>query len=298
MTPTSRRRIIRTGIGLLVLYLAVVLWGWMTSWRRLPYFEVDPELALASPIMSGAAYGEVIDTHPRPCVFRVEAERGAVLIYGAEHTKDPADPALDGIRREWKAFGPTVALCESRLGVLFPQFMDPVREFGEPGLVHALARERDIPTYTWEPTPAVFMAHLLRQPFTKEQLALRLKLGACFSNLRHGRPDDPAAFLADAIGDGTKWPGLENTLPTAQDIDREWKRQFPDGPDWRDVSDQFGLPGFLADIETNAPRDEHFARVVVTLARQGHRVFAIAGSSHAVKLEAALRDTLETVTLK
>jgi hypothetical protein len=246
-------------------------------------------MALPAPVMSAKEYSQVIETHPRPFIVRVTAGKGAALIYGAEHTKNPGDPELDRILEEWEAFGPTVALCESRLGVLFPELMDPVKEFGEAGLVHALARKRGIPTYTWEPTQAVFMTHVNRQPFTKEQLALRLKLGAYFSNLRHGRPADPEAFVSDAVGNGAKWPGLEDTLPGVADLDRAWKTHFPNGPDWRDVSDQYGLPGFLADIETNGARDEHFVRVVVGLVNEGQRVFAVAGSSHAVKIEAALK---------
>jgi hypothetical protein len=39
-------------------------------------------------------------------------------------------------------------------------------------------------------------------------------------------------------------------------------------------------------------RDEHFARVIIHFARSGERVSAVAGSSHAVKLDAALRATL------
>ncbi|MBX9579011.1 MAG: hypothetical protein K2X87_01780 [Gemmataceae bacterium] len=275
-----------------ILVTAVVSWGWVTSWRRLPHFDVASEAPLTVPIMPGKEYAGVIDTHPRPYLVRVDTGRGSALIYGAEHTKSPADPALDAIRREWEAFEPTVALCESRLGVLFPQLMDPVREFGEPGLVHALARKRGIPTYTWEPTPAQYMTHLQRQPFTKEQLALRVKFGAYFSNRRHGRPADPESFVADAVGNGSKWPGLEDTLPTVRDLEAAWKSHFPDGPDWREVSDQYGLPGFLAEIDTNTARDEHFVRIVASLVRGGHRVFAVAGSSHAVKIEAALKAAL------
>ena len=43
-----------------------------------------------------------------------------------------------------------------------------------------------------------------------------------------------------------------------------------------------------------ALRDEHLAAVVADLARRGERVFAITGSSHAVKLEAAARARLLT----
>jgi hypothetical protein len=45
-------------------------------------------------------------------------------------------------------------------------------------------------------------------------------------------------------------------------------------------------------MDANRARDEHFARVVIDLVRKGERVFAVCGSSHAVKLEPALREAL------
>jgi hypothetical protein len=55
-----------------------------------------------------------------------------------------------------------------------------------------------------------------------------------------------------------------------------------------------GLPGYLHEVWTtsNAARDEHFARVIIDLVRKNERVFAVCGSSHAVKLEPALRAAL------
>lgn len=83
------------------------------------------------------------------------------------------------------------------------------------------------------------------------------------------------------------------SLVTVADIDTAWKRYFPDGPDWREVSDEYGLPGFLKDISSNAARDEHFARVLIDLVQKGERVFAVAGFSHAVKLDPVLRAVFE-----
>ena len=72
-----------------------------------------------------------------------------------------------------------------------------------------------------------------------------------------------------------------------------WAREFPDGPDWRDVSDQYGLPGFLGEIDLNKARDVHLVACVAELVEAGERVFVIAGLSHAVKVEPALRAIVE-----
>lgn len=93
-----------------------------------------------------------------------------------------------------------------------------------------------------------------------------------------------------------QWPGIEQTLPNMQSLQDAWDRHFPDGPDWRTVSDQFGLPGFLNEMDANIIRDRHFLAILLDLVKKGERVFAVAGSSHAVKLEPALNAALTPAT--
>jgi hypothetical protein len=267
---------------------AVVLVGWATAWRRLPAYE-PPTIDLP-PIMDNAGYAAVIDDHPRPDVYRVG---GAVLVFGAEHTRDPADPQLAEIRAAFDAFGPTAALCESRLGVMFPQLMDPVETFGEPGAVHALARRAGIPTWTLEPPDGALVRSLLAQGFTPEQVALYLALRPAFSSRRNGPHADAEGLVADTLGERMAAPGLDGALGSVAEVEAAWRRQFPQGPDWRDVSDEYGLPGYLGALDANLARDEHLVRCAVDLVRRGKRVFIICGSSHAVKIEAALREVLE-----
>ena len=163
------------------------LYGWLFAWRTLDYYIPDgePVEEALEQIMSGAEYASVVDTHARPFVVEMSLDtEGALLIFGAEHTKDPTDPQITEIEKKWQDFVPTFALCESRLGILFPLFMDPVRTFAE--------------------------------------------------------------------------PGIENAFESMAVLQVAWDRQFPAGPDWRDVSNQYGLPGFMADMDTNLVRDHHF----------------------------------------
>jgi hypothetical protein len=283
----------RVGIGVLALWALVVLWGFLFAWRKVPTYRPADGIELRQPLMSGAEYEAVLVNHPRPYIVDITAANGgAVIIYGAEHTKDPNDPQIGDIQTRWGQFEPTVVLVESDLGILFPGLMDPVETFSEPGAVHALARRDGIPTYTWEPPLDVEMEALLAQPFSQEQIALYVILTPYFSNRRFGRPDDPEAVVAEAVRKRSEWPGIEGVFADVTAVNAAWQKQFPDGPDWRDVSDEFGLPGFLADIDGNLARDEHFVRVVIDLVNRGERVFAVAGSSHAVKLDAALRAML------
>jgi hypothetical protein len=289
VSPPLRRRITFLLASVVVATLGVIGFFAATAWRPVHEVVLSSERRPSDLILSNDSYASLIDTHARPYVFNSQRGPGQVLVYGAEHVRDPADPRCAEIERAWNEFHPTVALVESRLGIMFPQLMDPVRTFGEPGLVHALARRDGVPTYTWEPPVATLVKSVLDQGFTREQVALRMHLGSYFSNLRHGRPKDPEAFVRDTFARRNRWPGIEDAFASIADLDAAWKREFPGGPDWRDVSDEFGLPGFLARMDLNLARDQHLVAVVNELTARHQRVFVIAGSSHAVKVHPALQ---------
>jgi hypothetical protein len=240
-----------------------------------------------------AEYDTVSQTHARPYVVRVKTPPGGLVLFGAAHTRDPSDPELALLAHEWDAFSPTVALVEGRLGFLFPYLMDPVEEYGEMGAAAARARASDLPIYSWEPRREWEVRQML-DSFPAPRVALYYVLRPYFSQLRFGRPDDPEAFVDEYRRKRTRYPGLEGTLTTMAAIDSLWARDFAGQPDWRETSDEYGLPGYLADLfaRSNALRDEHLAAVLLDLVRRGERVFAVAGSSHAVKLDAALHAAL------
>jgi hypothetical protein len=224
----------------------------------------------------------------------VEAAGGALLLFGAAHTRDAAAPELAALRGLWGRFEPTVCLVEGRLGFLLPGVMDPVRHYGEMGFAAALARRDGLPIYSWEPPREAEVARML-ETFPAERVALFYVLRPYVSNRRFGKPEDPEGYVEGYRAERTTWPGLEGTLPDIAAIDRLWQRDFAGLPDWRDTSDEYGWPGYLADLaaRSNALRDEHFASVLLDLVRRGERVFAVAGSSHAVRLAPALRAALD-----
>lgn len=280
------------GLLLALLFLcALVVWFW--AWRSPGYYTDYTPVPLAVPVLPGAQYDSLVAHHARPYLVQVQAAEGALLLYGAEHTRDPNDPQLADIRARWAVFQPTVALVESRLGFLLPGLMDPVERYGEMGAVYALARRAGVPAYTWEPPRSLEIARML-EAFPAERVALFYVLRPYASNLRFGRPDDPDAILEGYRQERTRYPGLENTLHSVADIDRIWQRDFAGLPDWRDTSDEEGWPGYLGDLaaHSNTLRDEHFAQVIIDLVRRGQRVFAVCGSSHSVKLEKTLKAAL------
>jgi hypothetical protein len=267
----------------------VAVIGWAIAWRELPSLAPSTANPLRTPVLTMEQYRRVISEHPRPYVYRLRCGNGEALIFGAEHTRDPSDPQLDRMSREWIAIRPTVTLVESRLGFLPPLVAHPVRHFGEVGHAVRLARNDEIPAYTWEPPLQTEIAAYLKV-HEKQRVALFCILRPYFSQRRHGRPNDPEAVVEEYRKKRSGWPGIENAFATVDDIDQSWRRDFPT-LDWRDESDHDGLPGYLAEIadQGSITRTEHLARCLLDLTSNGHRVFAVMGSSHAVRIEPTLR---------
>ena len=285
-----KRIVLRILGGIFLLWLCFIAWGAATAWYPLPTYQTRlASTDLLNRILDGDDYGAIINSHARPLIVQAKIGEGEVLVYGAEHTKDPLSPSLNGMRTSFDEFQPTAVLCEGRMtGLLFPAFMDPVKTFGESGFVRAMAYENGAPVWTWEPTAQVEVDGLLAQDFTKEQVALRVILNPLFSNRRFGEPDDPSKAVEESIRLKADWPVIGKLFSSTGDIEKTWKKHFPEGPDWRDVSDEFGLPGFMAKMDSNLVRDRHLLSIITDLTSRGERVFVVAGCSHAAKLQPAL----------
>lgn len=126
------------------------------------------------------------------------------------------------------------------------------------------------------------MESLLGQSFSREQIALYVVLSPAFSARRFGTAEDSEKIVAESIRKRSNYPGIENAFESLDDVDAVWSKYFPSGPDWRDVTDEYGLPGYLSEIDGNIARDEHLVRSIIDLVQNGERVFVVAGVSHAV----------------
>jgi hypothetical protein len=166
--------------------------------------------------------------------------------------------------------------------------MDPVKHLGEGGKVKELAAKDGIPIYNWDLSKEA-LANELQQTFSREQIALAQILNPYFGNLRFGKPSSPEAFIEPYLKRAA-YVGLESRFQNVDDIDKAWKRYFP-GLDWRDVSDETRLPGYLGNLMEagNNLRNQHLVNAVKELTAKGERVFVICGSSHAVCVEPAFR---------
>jgi hypothetical protein len=263
---------------LLLLLLAVFI----ISWKSPDYYK--PESVKTSPIniIPFENYGS-ISNHARPFILNSTD----YVIFGAEHTMDPDDPQIKMIEEEWNALKPTIALVEGRLGFLFPGLMDPVKELGEGGYVKYLAHRDNVPLYNWDLSKEVLADSMVKK-FPAEQVALAQILNPYFGTLRHGKPESPESFISGYLH-RAKFAGMQDSIKSSDDIDRIWKKYFGDEMDWRNVSDEYPLPGFLGEMMryTNDLRNRHLVRVIKELLQNNEKPFIICGSSHAVCIQPA-----------
>jgi hypothetical protein len=244
-------------------------------------------------VLTMKEYDKLVETHRRPYVFIAQSKgQGNVLVYGSEHTKDPNNKQIKDIEEQWNKFKPTIALVEGRLGFLMKPFMNPVKAYGESGWVANLAKRDNVKLYSWEPLVDSINS-AMKKRYAAEKLALGGILNPYFSNLRFGKPVSPEKYVEDGLDRAAEFD-VQEKFKSYKDVDAYWKLYFPNGPDWRDVSDQWGLPGYLGQVadERNMIRNIHLTCIIQVLVSNGERVFVVAGSSHAVCIELALAKSI------
>lgn len=260
-------------------------------WKSPNYYKVEKSIELKEPIMDMMTYGEIVSTHRRPyCYLLNSSSGGKVYILGIEHSRDKHHPQLDTIKHFWKEAKPTVALIEGRLGFLFTWFQDPVERYGEGGLVSQLSKQNGVDLFTWEPTKEDEIKLMLKD-YTAEQLAVFYSFRPYFSNMRHGKPDNPEEKLQNYLDSRTDNDHLRGTFTSWEELDSLWENQFP-AIEWRDYSDAFGWPeGYLSEIAnaSNLARDFHMVQSILDLVEKGETVFVTMGSSHAPRIEKVLK---------
>jgi hypothetical protein len=272
-------------ILLVIIILCAVIY--FISWKSPDYYILKGKPSTDS-IFPFKDYSQIIE-HQRPFII---SSPGRYTIFGSSHTRDTKHPEMVMIDEEWKKLKPTIALIEGRLDFLIPGIMDPVKNLGEGGKIKALARKDNVPLYNWDLSKEVLARQLLQQ-FNAEQIALAQILNPYFGQLRFGKPASPEDFIKEYFK-RAKYVGQENNIKTAADIDRLWKKYFPSGPDWRDVNDENGLPGYLEQMITftNDLRNRQLVSAVRELTTKGEKVFLICGSSHAACVATAFKEAV------
>jgi hypothetical protein len=231
-----------------------------------------------------------------PYVLELDSPSGgALLYYGSGHTTDPGNPQIADIVRRWNAFGPTVALTENTGGYLIGSRDRGVRKLGEFALPIDLARDAGIPVWSLEPSWEAELADA-REESPAEELLVFYTLRVLISERGDRTGADLEGLAAHLLGKRGSRPGFEGVIPDLAAFDAVWEAAFAEElGDWRTVPPEAVWPRDdghrLQRISTavNRARDKHMTRVILHHLARGERVFALAGGSHVVIQEPALR---------
>lgn len=255
------------------------------SWRKPAEISFEPSTGWQASFPDERAVSTIASDAKQPYVIQAKFGKGRLVIIGMHHTKSPGDPELRVLEQHWQEAKPSVAIVEGKPSGVFAA-INPVAKFGEPGLIVALARRASVPTFTWHVPEQQLIAELLKS-YTAKQVAIFTVGSKYFSDLRFGKPDNSDAILSGLIKTRGQNPGIQGQIDSVQKFDTLWKQEFPGAKDWRDTSDEFGLPGYLEDVANTSRRirDIHLLNISLRLVAKGETVFAVCGMNHATRLK-------------
>lgn len=287
----------------LILLLAIVsllLIQCNVLWLPPKKYQPKEQVTLEPPIMTLNEYTVtgLINTHARPYVYTVENNKtkGAVLVFGAEHTFDPKHKQLPVMKEHWDNFNPTVAMVEGNLDLILTWFFDPVKASGEGGYTQKLAKEKGIKIYSWEAGRDAEIDHVLKK-FDPMHVAFFYCLRPYHNKWGNFSKSEQDEKMQNLIRKRTNYKTLKGLISSVAQFDSLWKADYPNEVSWRNyVHPQNGWPdGVLKNIAeaTNSVRDENMCRSIIELVNKGERVFISMGASHAPRIERTLKGMIK-----
>jgi hypothetical protein len=265
-------------------------------WTPIDRVEVDGSPPMEAPLRTTAQHDSVMEGRAWPYVLRLSHPSGGELLYfGSWHTRDPADPQIEAMRDAWRGARPTIALTENTGGWAIGGLDGGIRTLGEFAVPIHEAREHDIPVRSLEPSWEAELADA-SAAFPVEDLLVFYTLRVFLSE-RGDRSGEALDDLADhLLGKRGSRPGFQGVIGDLAAFDSVWAANFADAPgDWRSLPPEAVWPNDeghrLQRISTvvNRSRDRHMVRVILHYLERGERVYAVAGGSHVVIQEPALR---------
>lgn len=238
--------------------------------------------------------------HPEPYIYILESDSGALLYFGSRHSFNPEDPQMEQLEKAWKTFKPEVAYAEGgELEIDSLNRKELIGRYGEFGLAWMLARQDGISVRSLDPSRESEVKYLRDEGWSGEQLMLFYTLRQVAQSQQQQISVDFSEVVPKYLNSLVQRFGLEGPT-TIDDFEDAVARLLPDVHDWKTIAMTYFYPGpqnpshFTNEIatESNIFRDQYHADLLKKAVLSGKRVFAIAGSAHAVMQEPALRTAL------
>ena len=235
--------------------------------------------------------------HDTPYVFKACAKGASLAYVGVRHSRSLEDGSIATVMNEIAEASPTIVLVEGSVPAVSPSLEDAAQTWGESGVAAYLARARGIPVASLDGSLAE-QAMDLRQAFGDDKVIAFYGLRA----IAQERGRAQAAFDLGAFLDKRLLPWLYKNGVTAELLSVDAFRAVAarvtgvDGvvsaPEsrWFDPlaqGDRFGFRTMSGHL-VNA-RDITMANRLVKSVLGGGRVLAVAGHSHVVMQEPAIR---------
>jgi len=239
-------------------------------------------------ILSFAEYAAI--RHSTPYVVDVR-RGGRLLLFGARHSSDPADPMFDQIEAAFSELSPAFALHEGTPPAVEADREIAIRRHGEAGLVRHLAARAGIDTASMD-IPLAEEARLLRREVAQGDALVFLVVRQLASYNRKTAKMDFDSYFGEFFERIA--PALELAAIDWPLIDAEHARMLGRPLSARTVTAietdpmHDDLPTQRISRLSNRLRDEYMLGRLVCALGAHERVFATVGVSHAVMLEPAL----------
>ena len=219
-------------------------------------------------------------------VLELEGRNASLVLFGARHRTDPADPIFDEIERRVAQFRPTIMLVEGSGSVeeTSTRELAITHHGGEMGFLCWLARERRIPCRGTDLTEAEEAHRLLRHHSPDEVLLSLVVRVLAYFNPKPASQRPPGDLVDWAIHRYGPLVGLESaserdvarTCNSA--LGRAWKPTAIT-TEWHDPRKSDLLTQRMS-RESNDLREPFIVEQILNAAVKGERVFASLGEGH------------------
>ena len=230
--------------------------------------------------------------HRIPHIVAIRCQGVRLVVFGGQHSTDPAHPTFEQIQAAFLELAPTFALHEGTPPAVEPEREIAIRRHGESGLVRHLAARVNIRTASMD-IPLPDEARMLKQDLGAGDALVYLVVRQLASfNRKTARMDYDGYFrdFFDLIGPALDIETLDWPLVEREHLRLLGQPLSPRAVTAKETDPMFDdLPTQRISRLSNRRRDEHMLDCLVDSVRHHQRVFATVGVTHAVMLEPALR---------